>query len=133
MATLVISTPWYKKNPKTGLSTGKPGQGQSWEDYFKTHIGLEYILYEDEYQKLKKDIDKGCGKLVMLRNDKQKRRAEASLTRLKKTAVKAGPRHSLWRYDVYFGEPTEVLPYVYLPSEELKHNGVKVIITANDC
>lgn len=128
MATLVISTPWWEKGGK-----GKARQEHSWETYFETHIGLGYILSQYEYEKLKQGIDKGCGKLVMLRNDKQKRRAEASLTRLEKTAVRAGPRDSLWRYDVYFGEPTEVHPYVYLPSEELKHNGVKVIITANDC
>jgi hypothetical protein len=130
MATLVISTPWYKKD-KSGHDTGKPGQKNSWERYFTTGIGLGYILYQDEFNKLQQGIIKGCSKLVMLRNDKGQRRAEARLTGLVKTAYKAKNRQ--WRYDVYFEEQTEVRPYAYLPNETLKRNGVKVIITAKDC
>jgi hypothetical protein len=123
MTTLIISTPWYKKDD-AGHYVGKPGQLQSWETYLKTGIGLEYILYPAEVSKLQQSIDSGSCKLVMLRQDKDKRRAEARLTKLVITPKK-GQNQS--RYDVHFVGQKEV-PYAYsLPMEKLKWNGVKVI------
>lgn len=103
---------------------GKPGQSHSWETYFQTGIGLGYILYPDEFAKLQQGINTGSSKLVMLRQDKNKRRAEARLTNL----VRRGQaKNGQWRYDVYFEDQKEIKPYVYyLPNEKLKENGVKV-------
>jgi hypothetical protein len=122
MTTLVISTPWYKKDG-SGHNIGKPGQSQSWETYLKTGIGLEYILYPAEVNKLQQGISFGSCKVVMLRNDKKPRRAEARLIKLEKTPRQA--KNGQWRYDVYFEDQKEV-PYAYLPNEKLKWNGVKV-------
>ena len=124
MTTLVISTPWYKKD-EAGNNIGKPGQSHSWETYFNTGIGLGYILYPAEINKLQQGISSGSCKIVILRNDKKPRRAEARLIKLKITPRQA--RNGQWRYDVHFEEPKEITPYVYLPYEKLKENGVKVI------
>jgi hypothetical protein len=131
MTTLVISTPWYKKDEATGQSIGKPGQSHSWEKFFQTGKGLGYILYPDEFAKLQQGIIKGSSKLVMLRQGRGQRRAEARLTKLVQTPRQA--KNGQWRYDVSFEDQKEVKPYVYLPAEKLKRNGVKVIITGNDC
>jgi len=130
MATLVISTPWYKKD-EADHYIGKAGQSHSWETFFQTGKALGYILYQDEFAKLQQGIIKGSSKLVMLRQDRGQRRAEARLTKLVQTSRQA--KNGQWRYDVYFEDQKELKPYVYLPAEELKRNGVKVIITGNDC
>ena len=125
MTTLVISTPWYKKDA-AGHNIGKPGQSHSWETYFQTGLGLGYILYPDEFAKLQQSIITGSSRLVMLRQGKNKRRAEARLTNLVPTPRQA--KNGQRRYDVYFEDQKEVKPYVYhLPDEKLKWNGVKVI------
>ncbi len=124
MTTLIIGTPWYKRDKKTGLNIGKPGQSHSWETYFNTGIGLGYILYPGEYNELQQSIKAGTSKLVMLRNGRNKRRAEARLTELKMTPRQA--KNGQWRCDVYFIEQKEAT-YAYLPHEKLKRNGVKVI------
>lgn len=123
MTTLVISAPWSKKD-KAGNSIGKPGQSGAWETFFKTGVGLGYMLYPHEVARLRQGIIIGSSKVVLLRNDYQKKRAEARLTDLKDTNCPAGKGG--WRYDICFQDQKEV-PYVYhLPDEELKWNGVKV-------
>lgn len=125
MATLVISAPWYKKD-KAGRSIGKPGQSHSWETYLGTGTGLGYILYPRELAKLQQGIIAGSSKVVLLRQDRNQRRAEARLTRLRRTPHQA--KNGQWRYDVCFEDQGEVVPYAYyLPNEKLKENGVKVI------
>jgi hypothetical protein len=123
MTTLVVSTPWYKKD-KAGQSIGKPGESHGWETYLKTGIGLGYILYQAEFAKLQQSITRGSGKVVMLRQDRDQRRAEARLTKLVRTQSQA--KNGQWRYDVYFEEQKQV-PYKYLENEKLTRRGVKVI------
>jgi hypothetical protein len=122
MTNLVISAPWYKKDGN-GRNVGKPGQSHSWETFLKTGTALGYILYPDEFDKLQQGIDTGSVRVVMLRQDKNKRRAEARLTNLVNTQRQA--KNYQWRYDIYFEEQKGV-PYMYLPNEKLKWNGVKV-------
>lgn len=125
MTKLIISTPWYKKD-KSGNNVGKPGQMNSWETYFQTGKGLGYILYPHEFDILQKSIKSDSCKLIMLRQDKNKKRAEANLTNLKQTSRQT--KKGQWRYDIYFKNQIEIKPYVYnLPDEKLKENGVKVI------
>lgn len=123
MRKLILSTPWYKKD-QTGHSIGKPGQSHSWETYLQTGIGLGYILSQSEYSILKAAMLIDNVKVVLLRNDKDKRRAEAWLTNLVQT-----PRQAKggWRYDVHFKDPKVITPYNYPPIEKVKRNGVKVI------
>lgn len=123
MHKLVISTPWYKKDEKTGKPSGRPGQPSSWETYMNTGKGLGYILTDYEYYILSSVMRKEPIQLVMLRNDKDKKRAEAWLKDLVQTEDRT---RQGWRYDVYFEKQTET-PYKYLSSEKLKLNGVKVI------
>jgi hypothetical protein len=121
MPTLIISAPWYKKD-SAGNPTGRPGQPHSWETYFQTHVGLGYVLYPAEFNRLSGAI--GSAKVVLLRNDKKKLRAEARLTGLTR---RRQTKNGQWRYDVSFEDPREIKPYVYYPEEKLKENGVKVI------
>lgn len=125
MTTLVISTPWGKKDSTTGSSIGKPRQSHSWETFFITGRGLGYILYPSEYSKLQHALITSSVKVVMLRQDRKKRRAEARLIKIHPTPrlAKNGQR----RYDIYFEDRKEIKPYTYLPKEKLKRNGVKVI------
>jgi len=125
MTTLVISTPWGKKDSTTGLSIGKPGQSHSWETFFTTGKGLGYILYPSEYSKLQQDLITSSVKVVMLRQDRKKRRAEARLINIVRTPHLA--KNGQWRYDIHFEDQREIKPYIYLPKEKLKRNGVKVI------
>ena len=62
--------------------------------------------------------------VVILRNDKDKRRAEAWLTKLVQTSIRA---KGGWRYDVHFKDQKQITPYKYLPIEKLKRNGVRVV------
>jgi len=125
MTTIVISAPWYKKD-KAGCSVGKCGQSNSWETFFKTGIGLGYMLYPGEVAALNKAISQGSGQVVLLRTSmNHRRRAEARLTGLKKTPWPTGTGG--WQYDVYFEDQKQITPYVHLlPIEQLKRNGVKI-------
>ena len=123
MRKLILSTPWYKKD-QAGNNIGKPGQSHSWETYLKTGIGLGYILSSSEYSILNAAVRTDTVKVVLLRNDKNERRAEAWLTKLVQTPRKA---KGGWRYDAHFKDPKQITPYNYPPIEKLKRNGVKVI------
>lgn len=124
MTTLILSAPWNKKNT-AGQRVGKPGGPLSWETYVHgTHIGVGYALYHKEWSKLTEALARGPVKVVLLRNDRQQRRAEARLTALRDTS--RATRNWAKRYDVHFDDPVE-MPYEYLPEEKLKENGVKVI------
>jgi len=126
MPTLIISAPWYKKD-NAGNPTGRPNQRNSWETYVEVaHVGLGYMLYQSEYETLttpagvvRDDIT-----VVLLRNDRNRRRAEARLTGLKRGEQ---TKNGQWRYDVSFEDPREITPYVYGSEEKLKENGVKVV------
>lgn len=111
MTTLVISTPWNKKDHTTGLSTGKPGQSHSWETFFATGRGLGYILYPSEYSKLQHALITSSVEVVMLRNDRKKKRAEARLIKIHPTPrfAKNGQR----RYDIHFEDQKKIVPYAY--------------------
>ena len=78
MRKLILSTPWYKKD-QAGNNIGKPGQSHSWETYLKTGIGLGYILSPSEYSILNAAVRTDTVKVVLLRNDKNERRAERGL------------------------------------------------------
>jgi hypothetical protein len=124
MRKLILSTPWYKKDEQTGKNIGRPGQSHSWETYMKTGIGLGYILTSNEYQILNGALGRGPVTVVLLRNDKEKKRAEAWLTKIIQTPRKA---QGGWRYDIHFKGQKEITPYVYMPTEKLKRNGVKIV------
>jgi len=124
MRKLILSTPWYKKDKQTGKNRGRPGQSYSWETYMKTGIGLGYILTSNEYQTLNGALGRAPVEVVLLRNDKKEKRAEAWLTKIVQTPRKA---QGGWRYDIYFKGQKEITPYVYMPIEKLKRNGVKIV------
>jgi hypothetical protein len=119
MATIVIHAPWYKKN-KAGQSIGKPGESHSWETFYKTGIGLGYMLYPDEVSLL----NRGPSTVILLRNDKQQRRAISRLIKLVPTNKSAG--NGGLRYHVHFVKNIGEEKYSYQPAEKLKENGVKV-------
>jgi len=122
LATLIINAPWHKKDSK-GNPIGHAGRSRSWETFFEKGIGLGYILYPREEAVLRP----GFSTVVLLRTSKNhERRAEARLTELKRTPRQA--KNGQRRYDIFFEDQKEVNPYVYLPKEKLKRNGVKVII-----
>ena len=124
MATIVISTPWYKYDKKTGKSIGKTGESHSWAKFLETGIGRGYMLYQSEYNTLRPHI--GSAKVVMLRNSKgHRKRAEGRLIDL--VNINRPTKNGVDRYDVHFEDQQEV-DYEYLksPSERLEENGVKV-------
>jgi hypothetical protein len=119
-ATLIISTPWYKKD-ETGKSTGKPGEPNSFETYMQTGLGKGYAISKKDASKLVE----GSTRVVILRNDLNKRRAEGILVRLIKTDRKTP--QGILRYDIQFKDQKEV-DYTYVkPVEKVDRHGVKVI------
>ena len=123
MLTMVIGTPGYKKDSK-GFPIGRPNNSHSFETYLATGTGLGYELYPSEVASIQAALKSSSCKLVMLRNDMQKKRAEGRLIGIKQTPSRT--KRNNWRYDVLFESQKEIKPYVYLPNEKLKHNGVKV-------
>lgn len=116
--TLILSTPWYKKD-EAGRSSGKPGEKYSFETYMQTTEGQGYALSQREVNKL------GPGsKVVLLRNDRQKRRAEGIIISLIKTDKKTP--QGIWRYNVKFRDIKEV-EYIYKPFEKVTRHGIRVI------
>ena len=107
MPTLVIHAPYSK---------GKPGTPNSFETYLNTGIGKGYAIFPKDVRRL----PTGC-KVVLLRKDKNRLRAEGLLARL----VPAGiTPQGIQRYDVYF-EKLTVVPYG--KPEKLNHFGVAVL------
>ena len=109
--TLIIHAPYNK---------GKPGTPNSFETYMQTGEGKGYAISQDEVSAL-------CSgsRVVLLRNDRDKRRAEGVLVELVKTNKKSP--QGIWRYDVCFQDQKEV-EYSYMkPAEKLTRRGVKVI------
>lgn len=127
MRELILSTPWYKKDKATKTNIGAPGQSHSWETYtnINSQQALGYELYPNEYNILISEISNNKPvKVVLLRNDKCQRRAEAQLTKPDKTPRQT--KRGYWRYDISFNN-VQVVPYKYLPAEKVKRNGVKLI------
>lgn len=108
MITLVINAPWWRKG-------GKPEEPYSWETYLKTGVGKGYAIRRKDASKLPSG-----SKVVLLRKDKNKQRAEGLLVNLVATTKTA---QGLQRYDVYFEKQAVV---TYKP-EKLNRFGVAVI------
>ena len=108
--TLVIHAPYWK---------GKPGSPYSFETYLKKSWGKGYAIYQKDVSKLP-----AGSKVILLRNDKNKRRAEGVLVKLDPTGEKTP--QGIQRYDVYIKNLKEVLPYNYKPEEKLNRCGVAV-------
>ncbi len=109
MATLVIHAPdWRVK-----------GSAKSFEAVLADGIGKGYAIYEKYTSKLITG-----SKVILLRNDKNQRRAEGYLIKLVNTCIKTD--NGIWRYDVHIKGLTEV-PYNYKPAEKLNRCGVAVI------
>jgi len=110
MTTLVIHAPDYmvKKSGK-----------KSFEQVLADGIGKGYAIYEEYISKLPKG-----SKVVLLRKDRNKKRAEGILVRLVPTG-RYTPQ-GMQRYDVHIKGLAEVS---YKP-EELNHCGVAII---GDC
>lgn len=108
---LIIHAPYSK---------GKPETPTSFETYMQTGVGKGYAISQKEVSLL-------CSgsKVVLLRNDRDKQRAEGILVKLVKTNAKTP--QGIQRYDVCFQEQKEV-DYSYMkPAEKLTRRGVKVI------
>ena len=110
MTTLVIHAPDYRV--KDGA--------KSFEQVLADGIGKGYAIYE----KYKSKLPEGS-KVILLRNDKNQRRAEGYLINLLKTGIKTD--NGIWRYDVHINGLREVLPYSYSPAEKLNRCGIAVI------
>lgn len=118
-ATLIITTPWYKKDEE-GNSAGKAGEPYSFEKYMQTGLGKGYAISKKDVSKLSPG-----SKVIILRNDMRKRRAEGILIRLIKTNRKTP--QGILQYDVEFRDQKE-LDYSYMkPVEKVDRHGVKVI------
>lgn len=113
MATLVIHAPYRR---------GKPETPTSFERFFKTGIGKGYAIYKKYIGKLPEG-----SKVVMLRNDKDKKRAEGVLVNLIGTGryIPQGTQ----RYDVHFRD-AKIVPYIYKLEEKLNRCGIAVV---GDC
>ena len=114
MTTLVIHAPW--NNPH-----GKPGQPLSWETYVQTGVGKGYAISQEEVSGLTQG-----SKVVLLRNDRHKRRAEGTLLS-KPIRTDDKTSQGIWRYDVHFKDIVEVDYSYRRPEEKLTRRGVKVI------
>lgn len=104
--TLVIHAPYWK---------GKPGAPNSFEAYFKTGVGLGYAIFPKDRSKFSLG-----SKVVLLRKDKKKSRAEGSLVKLVYTGRTT--TQGIKRYDVHFKGQIMV---TYKP-EKLNRWGVAV-------
>lgn len=108
MTTLVIHTPDYKVRntwPK------------SFEKVLADGIGEGYGIYEKYISILTSD----CKKVVLLRKDKNRKRAEGIFIKLEKTERQARP--GIWRYNVHIKGLTEV----YYKPEKLNRLGWAII------
>ena len=104
--TLVIHAPYWK---------GKPGSPNSFGAFFKSGVGLGYAIFPKDMSKLSPG-----SKVVLLRKDKNKSRAEGSLVKLVYTGRTTV--QGIKRYDVHFKGQRMV---TYKP-EKLNHFGVAV-------
>lgn len=110
-ATLILHVPYGR---------GVPGSPYSFETYMQTGVGRGYALSEREVSAL----HPGC-KVVLLRNDRQRCRAEASFVSLDRTD-KRTPQ-GIPRYHVYFRNQ-RVVDYSYArPAEQVNRRGVRVV------
>jgi hypothetical protein len=109
--TLVIHAPYSK---------GKPGAPYSWEEYFQTGVGKGYAISQEEVSALTSG-----SKVVVLRNDRNKKRVEGTLVELVRTNEKTS--QGIQRYDVLFKDQVEVEYSYKKPEEKLTRRGVKVI------
>lgn len=109
--TLIIHAPYSK---------GIPGDPYSFEAYMQTGVGRGYALSQREVSSLYP----GC-KVVLLRNDRQRCRAEAAFVRLDKTDEKTP--QGIPRYHVFFQNQRTVVYSYRRPIEQLNRRGVKVI------
>lgn len=107
---LVIHAPYHK---------GKPGTSNSFEMYLQTGVGKRYAISQEEASA----VTSGS-KVVMLRNDRKKRRVEGTLVELVKTNEKTS--QGIRRYDVFFKDQVEVDYSYKKPEEKLTRRGVKV-------
>lgn len=110
MATLVIHAPYRR---------GKPETPTSFERFLKSGIGEGYAIYEKYISKLPEG-----SKVILLRKDRHKKRAEGVLVRLHPTH-RYTPQ-GIRRYDVHIKGLTEV----HYKPETLNRFGVAVI---GDC
>ena len=121
ITTLVISAPWNKKD-EAGYNVGKPGKRYSFEYILKTGIGEGYAIGKKYISRLIPG-----SKVILLRNDKDKKRAEGILV---KPPVPTGiylPQ-GIQRYNVHFKD-AKVVSYRYMPKEKLNRQGVTVILS----
>jgi len=109
--TLIIHVPFSK---------GVPGAPNSFEAYMQTGVAKGYALTQKEVSAL----HPGC-KVVLLRNDKKKSRAEGVLVKLVKTNQKTP--QGIPRYDVFFQDQKAVNYSYAKPAERLNRRGIKVI------
>jgi len=113
MPTLVIHAP--KRSGK-----------RSFEQILKDSMGPGYIIFQGDEVAFYPN-PKPCSRVVLLRNNNTKTRAEGRLVKLtpdpKKT--KTGKQ----RYDVYFAD-AKTVDYEY---EKVNRCGVAVILAGNDC
>lgn len=105
MTTLIIHAPYHRS--KTGV--------KSFEKVLADGIGDRYAIGSRDFDRL----CPGC-KTVLLRKDKDQRRAEGILVRL---VERNKASNGLQRYDIYIEGLTEV-PY---KPERLKRTGINVI------
>lgn len=112
MATLVIHAPDYRV--KHGA--------ESFETILEKGRGKGYIIFPKDVSRLPPG-----SKAVLLRNDKDKKRAEGILVKLDQTITTPKGKK---RYNVHFKD-AKVIPYSYKSEEKLNRCGVAVI--EGDC
>jgi len=110
MVTLVIHAPDYRVK--------KSEKRESYETIFKNGKGKNYAIYNDDAKNIKSSPNVV---VVLLRKDRNKKRAEGCLIKIIETDQMT--RQGIRRYDVYFKNQLEV----EYKSENLNHCGVAII------
>ena len=115
-AVLVIHAPYHN----TG---GKPGEPHSLETYQETGVGIGYAIGQNE-----KNLLAAGSRVVILRNDRDRKRVEGILVELVRLEGKnSKTSQGIQRYNVVFKDQKPVDWIYNKPQEKLTLRGVKVI------